>query len=190
MKFQILALALTILLFSCDKKDPLVSYEYINLNDTTVAYNHPVGLDIDKDGTMDFLASTLLVGTSTADRIQFRISSAQRNRILFEEEESPAIMDNNAVITKDDQPPHTWTAIGSAIIVERVYPYNLSETYWEGTWKNKQNKYLPVQLVKQDGSVYNGWIRISFTNDGQTKIILHDAAYCKTANAQIKAGQH
>jgi hypothetical protein len=106
------------------------------------------------------------------------------------EEESPSILDNDKMITKNDQPPYSWSAIGAAIIVERVIPIDLAEMYWDGAWKNKQSKYLPVQLVKQDGNVYNGWIRISFTNDNQSKIILHDAAYCKTANAQIKAGQH
>jgi hypothetical protein len=189
MKIQILTLALTTLLFSCEKEDQPVTYEYTDLNDTTVSYNHPVALDLDKDGVNDFLASTLLIGTATSERIQFRITSTQANRILLEEEESPAIMDNDAAITKNDLPPYTWTAIGAAIIVERVIPIDLSEMYWEGAWKNKQNKYLPVQLVKQNGNTYNGWVRISFTNDNQSKIILHDAAYCKTTNVQIKAGQ-
>jgi hypothetical protein len=190
MKFQILALVLTTLLFSCEKEDQPVSYEYTNLNDTTVKYNHHVELDIDKDGEKDFLASTLLIGTATADRLQFKISSTKRNRILLQEEESPSILNNDEIISKNDQPPYSWSAIGSAIIVERVIPIDLAEMYWEGAWKNKQSKYLPVQLVKQGGNVYNGWIRISFTNDNQSKIILHDAAYCKTANVQIKAGQH
>lgn len=190
MKFQILAIAITTLLFSCEKEDQPVSYQYLNLNDTTVYYNHPVELDIDKDGERDFLASTVLIGAATADHLQFKISSAFKNRILLEEEESPAVYDQDAVITDKDQSPYIWTAIGSALIVERVIPIDIAENYWEGVWKNKQNKYLPIQLVKSNGSIYNGWIRISFSNDAQSKIILHDAAFCKNSKVQIKAGQH
>lgn len=192
MKLQILGLALATMLYSCEKEDQdqTVTYGYTDLNDTTVSYNHHVELDLDKDGERDFLASTVLIGKSTGDHLQFRISSAFANRILLQEEELPAMLENDATITKSDQPPYTWTAIGSAIIVERIIPIDLSEMRWEGAWKNMQNKYLPVQLVKQSGKVYNGWIRISFSNDAQSKIILHDAAYCKSPNVQIKAGQH
>jgi hypothetical protein len=190
MKLQILAIAFSTLLFSCEKEDQPVSYQYINLNDTTVYYNHPVELDLDQDGERDFLASTVLIGTATADLLQFRISSAFKNRILLEEEESPAMFDQDALITGNDQSPYIWTAFGSALVVERVMPIDLNETYWNGVWKNKQNKYLPIQLVKGNGSIYNGWIRISYSNDPQSKIILHDAAFCKSSKVQIKAGQH
>ncbi|MCU7551443.1 hypothetical protein OCK74_20140 [Chitinophagaceae bacterium LB-8] len=190
MKLQILALTMTTLLLSCEKEDKPVQYQYTNLNDTSVYYNHPVELDLDKDGEMDFLASTQLIGTSTGDHIQFRISSVFRNRILLQEEETPSMMNNDAIISNNDQPPYTWTAIGSAIIVERIIPLNIADAYWDGVWKNQTSKFLPVQLVKQDGKIYNCWIRISFSNDAQSKIILHDAAFCKTASLLIKAGQH
>jgi hypothetical protein len=189
MKRYILSIAIIASFVSCEKENQPTVIEYTNFNDTAVRYNHPLELDLDKDGEMDFRASTLLIGTATGDLIQFRVSSKLRNRILLEEEESPAMLDNDALISRNDQPPYTWTSIGSAMIIERVIPIDMSNNYWNGVWKEKQNKYLPVQLVKDDRKVYNGWIRISFSNHADSRIIIHDAAVSKTADREIRAGQ-
>jgi hypothetical protein len=189
MKRYIFSIAVVASLISCEKEDQPQVIEYTNYNDTTVSYTHPVELDLDKDGEMDFSASTLLLGTSVGDHLQFRIGSKERNRILLEEEEKPAMLDLDVQISKNDQPPYVWTPIGTAMIVERISPIDLSDTYWNGVWKEKQNKYLPIQLVKENGKVYNGWIRISFSNHANSRIIIHDAAVSRTEGREIRAGQ-
>ena len=61
------------------------------------------------------------------------------------------------------------------------------EPYWQGTWKQANRKYLPVQIVKGN-LLFNGWVMLSFSTDSD-KLVLHSAAISRQPNKDVKAGR-
>lgn len=193
MKRTFLCAALAVLLFSCDKeKDDEANttpvFEYTDLQDRSVTYANPALLDLDKDGTADFSITTILIQSNSTGYLQFRAGSAGTARLLLNEDEYTVVLDSNVVITKGNQDAFVWSPVGTAILsaldLDKEPTDNNS---WSGPWKNAQEKYLPVQLVKQN-KVYNGWIRMSHKSNS-SEFLLHEAAISKTPNISIKAGQ-
>ncbi len=190
MKPFVLLLAVLLMLSSCHKEDQPLTFTYTPLNDAVLTYQQPVPMDLDKDGETDFTANTRLIGSrETGDHHQFIVTSHKANRLLMHEETLPRMLSQDAAITTSDEEPYMWTPIGVAVLVEQVQPIDLSQSYWQGTWKDQQHQYLPVQLVKAGGIIYNGWIRISFMGTNPSRIILHDAAVSQKAGVSIKMGQ-
>ncbi len=182
-----------LLITSCSKKDsasPQVSMEYLNLNNTSVTVNAPLNIDLNKDGTDDFRVTNELRqdNASGSDLLEFRVTSLAQNQVLMKDDRTPARKEENVPIYITDELPYQWNTQLSAAIVTRVIPTDIANSYWQGTWLNHFNKYLPVKLVK-DGASYLGWIQISFSNTVPMRIIVHDAAYNKIAGQSIKAGQ-
>lgn len=182
-----------LLMTSCNKKDaasPQVSIEYLNLNNTSVTVNAPLNIDLNKDGTDDFRVTNELRqdNASGSDLLEFRVTSLAQNQVLMKDDRTPARKEENVPIYITDELPYQWNTQLSAAIVTRVIPTDIANSYWQGTWLNHFNKYLPVKLVK-DGASYLGWIQISFSNTVPMRIIIHDAAYNKIAGQSIKAGQ-
>ena len=58
--------------------------------------------------------------------------------------------------------------------------------YWEGKWKTRSHKYLPLQIQK-NGKRYNGWVELS-CDTGSQKTILHKAAISKKEESAVRAG--
>jgi hypothetical protein len=190
MRSSILLMALILLISSCEKEYAPVTFEYTNLNDAVLTYQNPIPLDLDKDGEADFNATTRLISyNNTGDHLQYIVSSVEMNRLMIQEEEQPKMLSQDETISTNASASYEWTAIGTALLVEQIIPIDISQNYWQGTWKDQQNKYLPVQLVKEGGKIYNGWIRISFKEGNPNRIVLHDAAVSKTAGATVKAGE-
>lgn len=182
-----------LLMTSCSKKDaasPQVSIEYLNLNNTSVTVNAPFNIDLNKDGTDDFRVTHELRqdNASGSDLLEFRVTSLAQNQVLMKDDRTPARKEENVPIYITDELPYQWNTQLSAAIVTRVIPTDIANSYWQGTWLNHFNKYLPVKLVK-DGASYLGWIQISFSTTVPMRIIIHDAAYNKIAGQSIKAGQ-
>lgn len=182
-----------LIMTSCSKKDtasPQVSMEYLNLNNTSVTVNAPLNIDLNKDGTDDFRVTNELRqdNASGSDLLEFRVTSLAQNQVLMKDDRTPARKEENVPIYITDELPYQWNTQLSAAIVTRVIPTDIANSYWQGTWLNHFNKYLPVKLVK-DGASYLGWIQISFSNTVPMRIIVHDAAYNKIAGQPIKAGQ-
>jgi hypothetical protein len=69
--------------------------------------------------------------------------------------------------------------------MQKVIPEN-GAIRWEGIWKDKEKKYLPFQVMRNDG-VYAGWLEIS-TNTQTEKAIIHRAGISKKPNVAVKAG--
>jgi hypothetical protein len=193
MKKTFLFASLAVLLFSCKKEDDEVSstIEYTNYNNRAVTETTDLVLDLNKDGANDYVVTTQPVSDGTSTRLVFKVAKYQgtANRILLQEDEgAPKMMEKNETITKEALPDYEWTPLHLANLVEHVTPAQPAAPYWQGTWKEKQNKYLPVQLLK-DNKTYNGWIQISFSAANTPQIIVHDAAVSKEADVSIKAGQ-
>lgn len=188
-KLSILA-AFSLFLFSCtkDKEETPVTLEYTNFNNTAITSTNHINIDINKDGVNDFYATTGLSDIGENVHLQFLITAQGANRVLIQGEETPKLLEKDEVITKANQGNYEWSPINPALIVEKVMPMDPAASFWQGTWKDKSNKYLPVQVAKE-GKIYNGWIQISFSSTTPFKIIIHDAAVSKVADVNIKAGQ-
>jgi len=192
---KICSIALAVLLLAACKKErtsqPEISVphpvmQYLDLHDESIGFGQVKIIDINNDGTDDFLVSTLLVGDPILerDRRQYYISSGTTSRILQNtNSESPILTRNDEI--KLQHPGYEWFEVNSLLLAEKIIPM-IGNPFWQGSWKNVSHKYLPVQL-KKNGSVYNGWVELSF-DMVQERIVLHKAAICTEAGKPIKAG--
>lgn len=180
-----------LLFTACSKKETPVtlSVEYVNLNNAVVSTDQSVNIDIDKDGTVDFLVTKELKETAAGqdDLLEFRVVSNQQHKLLIQPDGTPARKEPGVWIRKEDEGNFKWDASQHAVVVTRVLTVDPANGQWQGTWKDQYNKYLPVQFIKS-GSTHNGWIQISFSAVLPSRIIVHDAAYNKIAEEPIQAG--
>lgn len=176
---------------ACSKKEnpTPVSIEYVQLNNATVTTDQSVNIDLDKDGTVDFLVTKELRETAAGqdDLLEFRVVSGQQHKLLVQQDGTPARKEPGVWIRKENEGAFQWDASQHAVVITRVLTIDLANAYWQGTWKDQYNKYLPVQLIK-GGKTYNGWIQISFSPILPSRIIVHDAAFNKVAGEPIQAG--
>ena len=180
-------------IIGCSKKEPIstpTSIQYTNLNNTAVTTNNVLSIDLDNDGTVDFVVTKELRETNAGqdDILEFRVVAAQQNRVLVQADGTPARKEAGVFIRSEDDQLYTWDASTPAVIINRILTPDPANSYWQGTWLQQYNKYLPVQLLKE-GKKYNGWIQFSFSDVLPSRIIVHDAAYNKIAGQPIKAGE-
>lgn len=176
---------------ACSKKEnptPL-SIQYVNLNNAAVTTDQSVNIDLDQDGTIDFYVTKELKETAAGedDLLEFRVVSRQQNKLLIQPNGTPARKEAGVWIRKEDEGNFKWDASEHAVILTRVLTIDPASAYWQGTWKDQYNKYLPIQFIK-NGKTHNGWIQLSFSTVLPSRIIVHDAGYNKTADEPIQAG--
>lgn len=194
MSKQIIVAALTMItIISCGKKEPISTpkaIEYVNLNHTAVTTNNVLSIDLDKNGTTDFVVTKELRETNAGqdDILEFRVIGAQQNRVLVQTDGTPARKDAGSIIRTEDEQGFSWDATTPAVIINRVLTPDPANSYWEGSWLQQFNKYLPIQLLKE-GKKYNGWLQLSFSNELPSRIVVHDAAFNKIADQPIQAGE-
>jgi hypothetical protein len=191
-KYLLIAVV-TVSLIACGKEKPLVPapvssgpvMAYKDLENQEVKYGQYQYVDLDKDGTRDFLFNVQLVGDPILqrDRIQFYANSGiKRNLLNNDVDESPMLNKGDSISKR--HVGYNWWEISSIVLAEKlVYA---SGSSWEGTWKNADHKYLPIQIEK-NGKLYHGWIEISFSI-AEEKLILHKAAISTEEDKGIKAG--
>lgn len=188
-----LLLAVT-LLAACKKSEspqpvsptPQPVMQYLNLQDATVGFGQLKKIDINSDGTDDFLASTLLVGDPILrrDRRMYFISSAVNVRMLQDANNQSPVLNKNEEI-KLQHTGYGWFEVTSQLLAEKIIP-ETGASFWQGNWRQAIHQYLPVQLQK-NGNLYHGWIELSFDMQ-QEKLILHKAAISTEAGKTIRAG--
>lgn len=194
MSKQIILVAMTMMsIISCSEKEPISppkSIQYINLNNTAVTSNNVLSIDLDTDGTTDFVVTKELRETNAGqnDILEFRVIAAQQNRVLVQENGTAARKETGVFIRSDDENGYQWEATTPAVIINRVLTPDPANSYWDGTWLQQFNKYLPIQLLKE-GKKYNGWLQLSFSDVLPSRIIVHDAAFNKIADQPIQAGE-
>jgi hypothetical protein len=191
-KYLLIAVV-TVSLIACGKEKPLVPapvssgpvMAYKDLENQEVKYGQYQYVDLDNDGTRDFLFNVQLVGDPILqrDRIQFYANSGiKRNLLNNDVDESPMLNKGDSISKR--HVGYNWWEISSIVLAEKlVYA---SGSSWEGTWKNADHKYLPIQIEK-NGKLYHGWIEISFSI-AEEKLILHKAAISTEEDKGIKAG--
>jgi hypothetical protein len=191
-KYLLIAVV-TVSLIACGKERPLVPapvspqliMAYKELGNQEVKYGQYQYVDLDNDGTRDFLFNVQLVGDPILqrDRIQFYANSGiKRNLLNNDVDESPMLNKGDSISKR--HVGYNWWEISSIVLAEKlVYA---SGSSWEGVWKNADHKYLPIQIEK-NGKLYHGWIEISFSI-AEEKLILHKAAISTEEDKSIKAG--
>lgn len=194
MSKQIILVAMTMMsIISCSEKEPISppkSILYINLNNTAVTSNNVLSIDLDSDGTTDFVVTKELRETDAGqdDILEFRVIAAQQNRVLVQDNGTPARKEAGVIIRSEDENGYQWDATTPAVIINRMLTPDPANSYWEGSWLQQFNKYLPIQLLKE-GKKYNGWLQLSFSDVLPSRIIVHDAAFNKIADQPIQAGE-
>jgi hypothetical protein len=191
-KHLLVAIA-TVTLIACGKEKPLPEapasshplMAYKNLQNQEVKYGQSRYVDIDSDGTNDFLFNVELIGDPILqrDRIQFYANSGiKRNLLNNDLDESPMLNKGDSI--SKNHVGYNWWQISSIVLAEKIITYNGDS--WQGLWKNADHKYLPIQ-VEKTGKLYHGWIELSF-NTVEEKLILHNAAISTEEEKGIKAG--
>jgi len=182
----------SVLFIACSKKPPINPpapshplMTYKNLADKEVKYGQSQYVDVDGDGSNDFVFSVLLVGDPILqrDRVQFYANSGiKRNLLNNQVDESPILSRGDSV--KKVHAGYTWWEISSIVLVEKIVED--TGTHWEGLWKNANHKYLPIQIEKNN-KLYHGWMELSFSAT-EEKLILHKAAISTEEDKSVQAG--
>ena len=189
---KLAAIVATVLFFSACNKDktevpspvhPVMQYK--DLQNAEVAYLKPKSIDIDNDGANDFSFGVELVGDPILQRDRWQylaLSKVNTNLLNNEQDQSPMLNKNDSIPVLYQN--YQWFEISAIVLTEKIV--TMTESYWEGLWKNASHKFLPVQL-KKGGRFYNGWVELSFDTAAE-KLILHTSAISTEANETVKAG--
>ena len=159
---------------------------YVNLKDSAIQFGRLAYLDLDLDGTRDILFHTQLVGDhmNQQDKRQWLATTTLYTNLPVDAGENLPVMNIDDVVPVQDFSGYSW-GNGGVVLAQQVIGMT-GEPYWQGTWKQANRKYLPVQIVKGN-LLFNGWVMLSFSTDSD-KLILHSAAISQQPNKDVKAG--
>jgi hypothetical protein len=165
---------------------PHPEMQYTDLRDLEVKFNQHKLLDLDANGTGDFLFNTMHIGDPVLkrDRLLFSAYSFVETRLLVDDQNNTPQFSTGSRIGPGYS-SHNWYEISQAEMVQKIIPEKGQQS-WDGNWKNAEHNYLGVQ-IHRDGRLYTGWIEISFDTANE-KLVLHRAAVSKVAGQSIKAG--
>ncbi|WP_207423932.1 hypothetical protein [Desertivirga brevis] len=199
-------LFLSIFLLSCKENDTIVdtedtllstkfNYRTLNLTVDSLQYNNPIQLDLNNDGVIDYVLSSVLIENDDLPYLYLYINrkTPNLNRIIVRQGEELPLnglwavpLDKDFLIQQNHSASLTWSAseIKTALL-------NVSETAttrtFGGEWLGKKDKYLGLQFLI-DGKTHYGWLRISH-NLNEAKLAIKDYAYNRNPGQPIKAGQ-
>lgn len=158
---------------------------YKDLQNAEVKYLQGARVDVDNDGTTDFIFKVLLVGDPILerDRVQYYANSGVDRNLLNDAQDQSPVLSKPDLIAKD-MPGYSWWQISSIVLAEKIITYN--GTSWEGLWKEANHNFLPIQ-VKKANKLYHGWVELSFSTT-EEKLILHKAALSTVEDVSVKAG--
>lgn len=169
-----------------DKKpvDTKPAITYINLSDTTVAFNRFASFDLNGDGEKDVAFGTRLVGDpiTQQDKKQWLVVSSFNTCMPVNSLESIPLMNLSDKIPVGNFNNYNWYNASGVVLVQKIITNETN--FWEGDWKDATNKFIPVQINKGT-SKFNGWFEVSFSKVDE-KIILHKAAISKEPNKEIQ----
>ncbi len=147
----------------------------------TFGFGNNFYLDVDKDGTNDFMFTTVMVSNETDIHTKYLVNALDNNEVLS--------VEGSAAINEDGMPVAelgnvTWSTNASEII-EQVYTGSMES--WNGTWSGDRDQYIGIKLVK-DGKSYNGWVKVSIDQANETAFV-KGYAINRAPNGSIMAGQ-
>ena len=164
---------------------PVMDYTEFNQE---ISFGQSFFVDIDQNGSKDFLFYTELVGDPILKRDyrQFHIGSSYAASLAVDSitDETPALAKNTAISFGSPQGFNWYNASG--VWLARKVIGTTEAPFWEGGWKNASHQFLAVR-VDRAGLGYYGWLEVSFDSNAE-KVILYRAAICREAGREIKAG--
>jgi hypothetical protein len=158
---------------------------YTTYGNSPITYLHSAKIDIDKNGSPDFLVTAVDLMMNDQVHRQFRVVAYNGNKILFNGDD-PAIWSAGDRMPINDIQNLKWYDFTSAVLVEKVFSSNTAQSYWQGAWNSQFKKSLAVQLIK-DGRHFYGWLRFSYDTSSQEQVILHDALISTTPQLTLSA---
>ncbi|MCX6351006.1 MAG: hypothetical protein NTX03_03990 [Bacteroidetes bacterium] len=130
-------------------------------------------IDIDNDWNDDIVFSDHHMGGISHSYITYSLSAANKTEQIFVDTNSiGCIKKHNYGDTINDG--LKFRNVGAK--TNYLYNYGwrvLTTSYSYGEWENATNKYLAFKLIKKNGTIYYGWIRMDVTST----IIVKDYAY-------------
>jgi|GEM_PF-2544026 len=161
---------------------------YIDLTGKSVAMDQSVAIDFDRNGMTDILFKTerhsFDLNTKSADVYMINGGVACNLAANITNETTPDLA-RGGKISRADLPGLEWHPVLNFILMRHVTT-NTMQTYWEGSWKDRDHRYLPLELVIS-GKTHLGWVEL-FADTNGGKIILYRAAISKEPQTRIRAG--
>ena len=163
------------------------SMNYIDLSDTSVAFNRYFSIDLDGNGEKDVAFGTLLVGDpiNKQDKMQWLVTTSFNGSLPVDNDEKIPVLNEEDSIPVNNFRGYNWYNASAVLLAQKVI--GEQSVFWQGDWKSVSHRFIPVQ-VKKNNLLYNGWVEVSFSMTDE-KLILHEAAICKEAGKKIEAGK-
>ncbi len=93
-------------------------------------------------------------------------------------------LQKGAFISHTDMPDFEWYPALGFTLMRHVTAGE--QTYWEGSWKDRDHRYLPFELMIE-GKKHLGWVEL-FADTQTGKILFYRAAVSKEPQTRIRAG--
>jgi hypothetical protein len=144
-------------------------------------------IDFDGDRFPEFIFEIKPIGDhiNKLDQHRYNVKTTRATSLPINEREELPVFSKGEQIPMIGFSGFEWWGGVELTLMQKVIPEN-GAIRWEGTWKDKEKKYLPFQVMRQNG-IYAGWLEIS-TNTLAEKAIIHRAGICKKPNTAVKAG--
>ncbi|PJJ83778.1 hypothetical protein [Mucilaginibacter auburnensis] len=160
---------------------------YIDLTGKSVGWGQTLAIDFDGNKKTDLLFYTELhsveFNTKTLRKYFVGGGVACKMAALIENETTPDL-DKGAKISHTDLPNYEWHPALGFTLMQHVTAGD--QTYWEGSWKDRDHRYLPFELVI-NGKNHLGWIEL-FADTKTDKLVFYRAAISKEPQTVIRAG--
>jgi len=160
---------------------------YIDLTGKSVAWGESLAVDLDGNKKTDLLFYTELhsidLNTKVVRKYFVNAGTAVTLAALISNETTPDL-EKGAIISRDKFPGYEWHPVLNFSLMQYVTAG--SQTYWEGSWKDRDHRYLPLEL-NISGNTYPGWIEL-FADTKNEKLVFYRAAFSKTPQTRIRAG--
>ncbi len=117
-------------------------------------FGHQFHLDVDKDGTSDFMFTTLFINEEDGIHTKYLVNTLGQNEVLA--------VENDAAVADAGNPLESFGNISwenaPVNILEQVD--NGETNTWKGLWSGDRDQYIGIKLVKGENT-YTGWVKVS-----------------------------
>lgn len=181
-----LILAFVCLFSACSKKTGEPKHKIIyNGFYRSFQYLQDLHIDLDGNGSEDFVFNVVPVMRDGIETKQFGVVSLQSNAVWYAQDQQVIVpLHNGDKITSNPAGPNQWEHTERYLFDVR-YPQG-QDSGWYGAWKNANFTYLGVKFTAGDRN-FIGWITLS-ADTLQSRMIIHDGAF--TTDSVIHAGQY